>query len=290
MFDLNWNDNNLHIPDSPAVTLASTKHFSLLFCFVCFRVVWCVLHTSSWRHFFYYFSSLFDTLNSSRRKRAAFAKGKVIQYDAQHSQRKMKFKIKKNKIKNKKWNDTLTRDNEPTQSRRFVRSTGRLWHWNFLATTRWCCLASWEKNNKMWSVCVFRSVCHFQKVFLGESIVSSLQVSCWNFGRNGLTVLRRRGVGGRSRSCALCACRVVVLCVCVCVRWRCSRATAPEFSLVNICRNRRTRHSLVCVYACNKQPANSTQITAGRVELVQLLNVDKNEKGRKESKKAMAMV
>ncbi len=50
------------------------------------------------------------------------------------------------------------------------------------------------------------------------------------------------------------------------------------------------RVTLFCVYACNKQPGPTAQITTGRVELVQLLNVDKNEKGRKESEKAMAMV
>jgi hypothetical protein len=210
MFDWNWNDNNLHIPDSPAVTLASTKHFSLLFCFVCFRVVWCVLHTSSWRHFFYYFSSLFDTLNSSRRKRAAFAKGKVIQYDAQHSQRKMKFKIKKKK--KKKWNDTLTRDNEPTQSRRFVRSTGRLWHWNFFATTRWCCLARKQQN----VVCVCFSVgLSFSKGLPGRVDrlkFASFLLKLWQKWTDSFTT--EEGGGVRSRSCALCACRVVVLCVC----------------------------------------------------------------------------
>jgi hypothetical protein len=112
-------------------------------------------------------------------------------------------------------------------------------------------------------------------------LVETLAEMDWQFYDGG-------GGGGWGQDLVHCV-HVELLC-CVCVRWRCSRATAPEFSLVNICRNRRTRHSLVCVYACNKQPANSTQITAGRVELVQLLNVDKNEKGRKESKKAMAMV
>ena len=94
--------------------------------FFSFRVVWCVLHTSSWLDVTS--SSSFDTHNSSR--------GNVP-----HLQKERLYSIHTHTPSGKKWNDMLTRQRPTTQSRfNIVRSTGWLWHWNFFFTTRWCCV------------------------------------------------------------------------------------------------------------------------------------------------------
>ena len=183
----------------------TSHHFSFSF-----RVVWCVLHTSSRLDV----TSSFDTKQQLKRRNVPHSR-KIIQYSHPSAGQKKSETI----------HAQLTRQ-RPTQSCRCNISSGPLDGFdteNFWATTRWCCSA-----NKRISSCLLS--CHFKGVFFFFYDRLKFAKSSFPCQRLRVTVFMETGVK--------------ILQLLFCVRARCSRATATKFR-VNICRNRRTRH---CVY------------------------------------------